>query len=72
MKKPTSPALLYVDQYGNRFRAHIVKELRAQIKNGKSRVSKMFVDGNDGRTYHTGYVIGGHWLQGYTPMRNPA
>lgn len=43
MSKTTSPALLYVDQYGNRFRARLVSELRAQIKNGKSRVSKIFV-----------------------------
>lgn len=70
MSKTTSPALLYVDQYGKRFRARLVSELRAQIKNGKSRVSKMFVDGNDGNTYLTGYVIGGHWLRAYVPMRN--
>jgi hypothetical protein len=67
------PRNLYIDQYGNRFYASTVQELREQIKDGGSRVSKMYVDSHTpGKTYHVGYVIGGHWLNGYIQMRNPA
>lgn len=59
---------LYIDQYGNRFYAHTVKELRDQIGMGKSRVSKMYRDKVDGRTVHVGYVIGQHWLTAYQPL----
>ena len=60
---------LYIDQYGNRFYAKTLKELRAQIGNGGSKVSKMYRDGLDGVTYSVGYVIGRHWLTCYLPMR---
>lgn len=60
---------LYIDQWGNRFWASTVKELRGQIGMGGSRVGKMFVDGKDGKSYHVGYVIGKHWLNCFTPMR---
>jgi len=67
------PRNLYIDQHGNRFYANTVQELRKQIKNGGSPVSKMYVDNlTSGKTYHVGYVIGGHWLTGYIQMRNPA
>lgn len=61
---------LYIDQYGYKFYAATVKELRQQIGNGGSKVSKMYVDSNkDGKTYQTGYVIGNHWLTCFEPMR---
>lgn len=60
---------LYIDQHGQRYYAKTVKDLRSQIGNGGSKVSKMFGDGEDGKTYHVGYFIGGHWLEGFTPMR---
>ena len=63
---------LYIDQWGNRFWAKSVKELRKQIQGGGCRVSKMYCDFKDGTTAHTGYVIGHHWLSCYIPMRNPA
>ena len=59
------PILLYLDQYGNKFWAKTVKELRAQINNGHSRVSIMYCDKKDGRSVRTGYVIGQHWLTAY-------
>jgi len=59
---------LYRDQYGNTFFADTVKELRAQIANGKSRVSNMYRDKADGTTVKTGYVIGQHWLAEYAPV----
>lgn len=65
-------AKLYIDQYGNRFWARTVKELREQIAGGKSRVSIMYADTKDGRTVRRGYVIGQHWLSAYTPENRPA
>jgi hypothetical protein len=61
---------LYVDQYGTRFYAETVRELRKQISMGGSRVSKMYRDTKEGGCVHVGYVIGGHWLTCYVPMRN--
>lgn len=61
---------LFVDQYGNRFYAHTVKELRRQIGMGGSRVQKMYCERKDGSTIHAGYVIGNHWLSMYAPIYN--
>lgn len=63
---------LYIDQWGNRFWAKSVKELRKQIGGGGSRVSKMYCGFKDGTNLHVGYVIGQHWLTGYIPMRRKA
>jgi hypothetical protein len=60
--------LLYVDQYGNRFYASTVAELRSQIAMGGSRVSKMYRDKKDGSVVHVGYVVGEHWLTAYAPV----
>ncbi len=59
--KPT----LYIDQWGSRWWAKTVKELRSQIGMGGGRVSKMYVDKKDGRSAHIGYVVGQHWLTAY-------
>ena len=59
---------LFIDQYGNRFYAHTVKELRKQIGGGGSKVEKMYRDRKDGSVIHTGYVIGNHWLTMYAPV----
>lgn len=56
--KPT----LYIDQWGSRWWAKTIKELREQIG---GRVSKMYVDKKDGRSVHVGYVVGQHWLTAY-------
>lgn len=61
-------ATLYIDQYGNIFHARTVKELRAKIAGGGSRVQRVFVDSTEGKTLHIGYVIGGHWLTAYAPV----
>jgi hypothetical protein len=63
---------LYVDQYGNRFYAKTVRELRSQIGMGGSRVSPMYIDKSDGTTVKIGYVIGGHWLQAFQPIETKA
>lgn len=60
---------LYIDQYGNRFGAKSVRELRKTIR---GRCSKMYVDRKDGTTVHVGYVIGQHWLSMFAPVELPA
>jgi hypothetical protein len=60
---------IYFDQYGNKFAATTVAGLRKQIGGGGAGVDRMFRDGVDGVTYHVGYVIGGHWLTAYQPVR---
>lgn len=61
---------LFIDQYGNRFFAHTVKDLRKQIGMGGSKVEKMYCARKDGSTIHTGYFIGNHWLSMYAPVYN--
>lgn len=53
---------LFVDQYGQKFYAATVKELRAQIHGGGCKVSRMYVDRMDGSTYAVGYCVGDLWL----------
>ncbi len=60
---------LYLDQYGNRFFANTVKELRQQIR---GRCSRMYIDRADGSALHIGYVIGDHWLTMYRRVEVPA
>ena len=62
--------ILYIDQHGANFWANSVKALIEQV--GGGRVSKMFSYKKDGRTVHTGYVIGNHWLSAFTPVEFPA
>lgn len=61
---------LYLDQYGNKFAAHTVNELRAKV--GGGRVGKMYRDKTDGRTVHVGYVVGAHWCTAYQPIERNA
>lgn len=58
---------LFVDQFGQKWYAKTIRELREQIP---GRCGKMYVDGKDGKTYHVGYVIGSLWLRMYKPVRN--
>lgn len=60
---------LWIDQYGSRFYAANLKELKEQL-NG--RVSIMYCDKTNGRTVRTGYVIGQHWLTQYAPVEKAA
>lgn len=54
---------LHVDQFGNRYYARTLKELRKQIP---GKVSRMFFEDKSGNVYHCGYVIGKRWLNSYT------
>lgn len=60
---------LYIDQYGTKFWARTRKELKGSPNHIPGKVSIMYADGKDGKTYRTGYVIGQHWLTEYTPTR---
>lgn len=62
--------LLYIDQYGNKWGARTVKELREKIGGGK--ISKMYLDKTDGRSVHIGYIVGRHWCTAYRPVELPA
>lgn len=59
--------ILYMDQYRNSIVVTSVKQLQSYA--GGGRVSKMFVDGTDGKTYHTGYVVGPYWFTAFVPLR---
>ncbi len=64
--------VLYLDQWGNRWFARTVAELRAQIGGGGSRVSKMYSERPGGGDVHTGYVVGAHWCTAFAPVELPA
>lgn len=53
---------LYIDQYGQKYYAKTIKELKQKL--GYSRASKLYHDLN-GKTYHQGYVLGPYWLTRY-------
>ena len=58
--------VLYLDQFGNKWTARTVRELREKI--GGGRVGKMYADKKDGRTVHVGYVVGRHWCSAFQPV----
>lgn len=60
--KPT----LFLDQYGHRYWARTVKDLKQNV--GPGKVSLMYRDKKDGRTVRVGYVIGQYWLTAYQPV----
>lgn len=63
------PIRLFINQYGEQYHARTIKELKD--KHGLTgRVSKMYVDDKQGKTYHIGYCIGREWLHVFTPLRN--
>jgi hypothetical protein len=69
LRAASRTAKLYLDQYGNRFYARTLKQLKAQIS---GRVSIMYRDQMDGLTVRAGYVIGQHWLTAYIAFEQPA
>lgn len=53
---------LFIDQWNQQFSVNFVKELKTKhCLRGK--ISKMYVDKQDGTTAHIGYVVGQHWLR---------
>lgn len=57
---------LYVSQYGGRYYAKTLKDLKAKVGGGS--VSIMYTDKKDGSTVKSGYVIGNLWLTAYVPF----
>lgn len=57
--------ILYIDQYGSKFYARTVAELRQKVGGGS--VSKMYND-EGGVSRHVGYVVGSLWLRAFAPV----
>ncbi len=57
--------MLYLDQWGGAYYAKTVKELKNKV--GQGKVSRMYTEMKDGKSFHTGYVIGRHWCRAHTP-----
>ena len=67
--KPTET--MAVDQYGNTYHAlgkHPRSELMKRL--GCKHAERMYVDDLEGKSYHIGWIIAGHWLTIYhvSPM----
>jgi hypothetical protein len=59
------PRRLFLDQYGQRWYANTVRDLRRQIP---GKVSIMYLDKRDGSVIRCGYVVGKLWLAEYAPV----
>ena len=57
--------VLYLSQYGDKFYATTLKELREQVR---GRCSIMCNETEYGEVYRAGYVIGELWLMAYVPL----
>ena len=54
------------DQFGKAYHdlgKHPLKELLGRL--GAKHATKMYQDKADGSTWHTGYIIAGHWISLY-------
>jgi hypothetical protein len=61
--------LLYIDQYGQKYLASTIKELKKEVSPyGNLPVSKMYRDKKNGTTVHVGYIVGQHWCTAYQPV----
>ena len=69
--KSTDKQYMAIDQWGQTFHGlqHPRKDLMEQLS--MKSANKMYVDGVDGKVYHIGYVVGGHWCRVFEvkPMR---
>lgn len=54
-----------IDQHGQHY--HGLKKPRKELCEilDRQHVEKMYMDTEDGKTYHCGYIIGGLWLSIY-------
>lgn len=58
---------VFIDQYGSKFYASTIKELK-EIACLSGKVFKIFQDTNDGKTIQVGTGIGRHWFTRYTAI----
>lgn len=70
LEKRRKAGRLFIDQYGNKWRAGTVKQLREKI--GGGHVSIMYQDTKSAGTVRAGYVIGQYWLTEYRPAETLA
>lgn len=70
MSKNRKPHRVFIDQWGQKFYAHTIKELRQQVGGGSVHI--MYRDYKDGHVERIGYVIGEHWMREYAPVIRPA
>jgi len=61
--KEKQVGFLGIDQYGQRFilRQYPRKELLEQL--GYKHANKMYTELKDGSSYHSGYIVGIHWIE---------
>lgn len=64
---PKGQSVLFINQYGDKIWARSLKELRTLANGGK--VAKQYCDDKQGKTWHTGYIIGEQWFTAYLPLR---
>lgn len=57
---------LFINQYGDRYYAKTVKELKEKVGSGK--VFKIYCDKKDGSVVQTGYGIGRQWFDMFIPF----
>lgn len=60
-----------IDQYGNHYHGMTYPRKELMEKLGCQHAQKMYQDTTNGKSFHTGYVIQGHWISLYevTPLR---
>jgi hypothetical protein len=59
--------IMAIGNNGTRFNNLDIKHPRKDLlaKMGRARAQKIFIDTKDGKTYHSGYIVGGEWFQFY-------
>ncbi len=70
-----SKTYMAIDQYGHTehdLGPHPRKALLERY--GRKRAERQYIDTKGGQTYHTGWIVAGHWFTVYRvePMRRPA
>jgi hypothetical protein len=64
---------LFIDQYGHRYWASNLKELREQVcPYAQSHAQRMYRDTKSAGTVWVGYVVGSRWLEAFKPVREKA
>ncbi len=59
--------IAYIDQYGQWIWAKTIKQLCEKC--GRKSARKQYSDGKDGKSYHTGYIVGDRWFTAFIPYR---
>lgn len=67
--KKEKELLMYCDQYGYKYYAKTLKELKQAVcpYTSHPRVAIMYKDKKDGSVVRCGYVVSHHWLTAFKP-----